>query len=94
VPETGQMKTLSDDELARNLSSVLDDLEHEGEEIVIVRNNRPIGRLVPEPRGMTALEAFGDLYGILTDEEGEAWLKDIEGLDRLLDQELRDPWES
>lgn len=88
------MKTLTDSDLARDLASVLDGLEREGEEVVILRNNRPIGRLVPEPRGMTVREAFGDLCGILTDEEGEALLRDIEQMDRILDQGVRDPWES
>ncbi|MBM4043122.1 MAG: type II toxin-antitoxin system Phd/YefM family antitoxin, partial [Planctomycetes bacterium] len=92
--ETGRMKTVTDSDLARNLTSVLDGLERGGEEVVILRNNRPIGRLVPEPRGMTVREAFGDLCGILTDEEGEALLRDIEQMDRILDQGVRDPWES
>ncbi len=87
------MRTLTAAELARDLSRVLDRLEHDGEEMIIVRDNRPIGRLVPATIGMTVDEAFGDLYGILSDEEGEAWLRDMEGFDRELDGELRDPWE-
>ena len=85
------MKTLTAAELARNLSRVLDRLEHDGEEMIIVRDNRPIGRLVPTTIGMTVDEAFGDLYGILSDEEGEAWLRDMKGFDRNLAQFCRKP---
>jgi len=87
------MTVLTATELARNLSRILDRLEQAGEEVVIVRNNRPVGRLIPGAPTMTCREAFGDLYGTLSDEEGAAWLRDIEGADRPLDQDLHDPWE-
>jgi len=85
------MKAVTDVQLAENLGSILDRLEREGDEVMILRNNRPIARLVPDSRGMTATEAFGDLYGILPDGEGDAWLQDAKGLDRPLDGEFRDP---
>jgi antitoxin (DNA-binding transcriptional repressor) of toxin-antitoxin stability system len=87
------MKTVTDTQLAQNLGSILDRLEHEGGEVVIVRNRRRIARLVPDTPGMTAGEAFADLYGILPEGEGDAWLRDAREMDRPLDKELRDPWE-
>ena len=87
------MATVTATELARNLSRILDRLEHGGEEVVIVRNNRPIGRLIPGAPVMTALEALADLYRTLPDEDGEAWLRESRIPERDWDEELRDPWE-
>ena len=52
-----------------------------------------MARLIPGAPIMTAREFLGDLYGLLSDDEGEAWLRDMKGADRRLDEELRDPWE-
>ena len=87
------MRTMTASDLARNLSAVLDDLERRGEEVVITRKKRPVGRLVPGLPAVRAREALRGLYGVLSDEEGEAWLRDIEKAKRKLDQELRHPWE-
>jgi antitoxin (DNA-binding transcriptional repressor) of toxin-antitoxin stability system len=86
------MRIMTDEEFTRDVRGVLDRFAREGEEIMILRDSQPIARLVPGGRLMTAHEAFAGLAGVLTDEEGEAWLRDAEGLDRLLDQEVRDPW--
>lgn len=87
------MKTLTESDLARDLTSVLDGLEREGEEVVIVRDDHAVARLLPAVQGMRAREFFGDLPGTLTHEEGEALLRDIREMDRVLDQGIRDPWE-
>ena len=42
------MKTLSVTKVARNFSAVMDDLERDQEEVVLMRNQKPIARLVPE----------------------------------------------
>ncbi len=42
------MKKLSATAVARNFSAVLDALERDREEIVLVRNERQVARLVPE----------------------------------------------
>ena len=55
------MKTLTVTEVSRNFSAVMDGIESEQEEIVVVRNHRPIARLVPEPPAQNALEVLGDL---------------------------------
>ncbi|MBI3516577.1 MAG: type II toxin-antitoxin system Phd/YefM family antitoxin [Proteobacteria bacterium] len=91
------MKTLTVTEVARNFSAVMDGLEAEQEEIVLVRNNKPIARLVPEPPAQTALEVLGDLYRTLDDETADRLVSAIKrgrrGKRGTLG-ELRDPWAS
>ena len=65
-------------ETARKVHEVIQEVEANGKEFVVVRNTQPVARIVPEPAPQTALEAMGDLYGILPDEAGAAWLKAIE----------------
>jgi len=86
------MRTVTATEAARNFSRMLDLLEHESEEIVVLRNNQPVAKLVPGAPRMTALEALADLYRTLPDEEGAAWLEDARQMDRRLRKKLRDPW--
>jgi antitoxin (DNA-binding transcriptional repressor) of toxin-antitoxin stability system len=89
------VKTLSVTDVARNFSAVLDDLERDQEEVVLVRNQRQIARLVPEAPRLDALSVFGDLYRTLDDETAEALLATI-ALHRKGRRgrvsELRDPW--
>lgn len=86
------MRTVTATEAARNFSRVLDLLEHGSEEIVVLRNNHPVAKLIPGAPRMTALEALADLYRTLPDEEGAAWLEDARHMDRRLRKQLRDPW--
>jgi prevent-host-death family protein len=86
------MKIMSATEVARGFSRVLNALEHGGEEIVVVRNNQPVAKLVPGAPRMTALEALADIHRMLDDGEGDAWLADARSADRLLAKEARDPW--
>ncbi len=86
------MKTVSATEAARNFSRILDLLEHESEEIVVVRNNHPIAKLVPGAPRQTALQALADLYRTLPDREGAAWLADARRMDRRSRKQVRDPW--
>ncbi|OLC34251.1 MAG: type II toxin-antitoxin system Phd/YefM family antitoxin [Acidobacteria bacterium] len=89
------MKTLTVTEVARNFSAVMDRLEAEQEEVVLIRNNKPIARLVPEPPAQNALEVLGDLYRTLDDETADALIEAIKSGKKAehgrLD-ELRDPW--
>ncbi len=87
------MKVMTDVEFASEVRRVLKEFEGTPEEVVIMHDDRPIARLVPGVPVMVAKEAFGGLAGLLTYEEGEAWLRDMEGFDRPLAEELRDPWE-
>ena len=66
------MKTLSVTTVARNFSAVLNAVERDQEEIVLVRNDRHIARLVPEAPRQDALTVFGDLYRTLDDETADA----------------------
>ena len=86
------MRTLSATEVARNLSRLLDSLEHGGEEIVVMRNQHPVAKLVPGAARMNAIEALGDIFATLDDSEGAVWLDDINRGGRLLVAEARDPW--
>ena len=91
------MKTLSVTEVARNFSAVMDGVEESQEEILLVRNNKPIARLVPEPPARSALEVLGDLYRTLDDETADALAKAVQSArkgGRGTLRELRNPWAS
>jgi len=91
------MKTLTVTEVARNFSAIMDGLESEQEEIVLMRNHRPIARLVPEPAAQNALEVLGDLYRTLDDDTANALAEAIDTgrkSKRGKLQELRNPWAS
>ena len=91
------MKTLTVTEVSRNFSAVMDQVEADQEEIVIVRNNRPIVRLVPEPPEQIASVVLGDLYRTLDDESADALTQAIDvgkKKKRGTLKELRDPWAS
>ena len=86
------MRTITATELARNLRQMLDDVEHRGDEIAVVRNNRQIARIVPGAPRQTALEALGDLYRTLDDRAAATWVQDSRKGARTLRRDLRDPW--
>ena len=91
------MKTLTVTEVARNFSAVMDGVEADQEEIMLVRNHRPIARLVPEPPAQTALEVLGDLYRTLDDKTATALTKAISGASKGSKgtlKDLRNPWAS
>jgi prevent-host-death family protein len=71
------MKTLTVTEMSRNFSAVIDRIETGQEEVLLVRNNRPVARLVPEPPLQTALEVLGELYRTLDDETAESLTRSI-----------------
>jgi antitoxin (DNA-binding transcriptional repressor) of toxin-antitoxin stability system len=85
------MTKITASELARNLSKVLDRLEFGGEEIIILRNDHPIARLIPGSAFRTALEAMADLHRTLTDEAAKGWVAESR-LPGTIDAEARDPW--
>ena len=89
------MKTLSVTDVARNFSAVLDTVEHEQEEIVLVRNRRQVARLVPEAPRQDAMEAFGDLYRTLDEKTAEALSAVVSSHRRSRRgrvSELKNPW--
>ena len=87
------MTSMTVTDFARHLSRVIDRLEHGGEEIVLLRRNHAVAKLIPGAPSVTALDAFSDLFGILPEAEGAEWLRDTAGVDRPLgERELGDPW--
>ena len=92
---SGRVKTRSVTDVARNFSAVLDAVERNQEEIVLVRNKRPIARLVPEPPRQDALSVFGDLYRTLDDTTADALSAAIASHRRGRRgrvSEMKDPW--
>ncbi len=81
-------------ELARKFKQMMNLVEFQGEELIIIRNNHPVAKIIPGPATMTAIEAMSDLYRTLPDDAGAAWVSDSREvtLDNLTS--LRDPWAS
>ena len=82
-------------DVARNFSAVLDAVERDQEEVVLVRNQRHVARLVPEAPRQDALSVFGDLYRTLDDRTAEALSAAIASnrkRRRGRVAELRNPW--
>lgn len=82
-------------EVARNFSAVLDAVEREQQEIVLVRNQRHVARLVPEAPRQDALSVFGDLYRTIDEQTAEALSAAIafsRKSRRGRVAELRNPW--
>ncbi|MEA3436499.1 MAG: type II toxin-antitoxin system Phd/YefM family antitoxin [Thermodesulfobacteriota bacterium] len=80
-------------EFAKNIKKTLDRVEFGGEEIIILRNNHKIARIIPGSPHMTALEAMADLYQTLPPDAAEDWIDDSRIPTKLF-EELRDPWDS
>jgi antitoxin (DNA-binding transcriptional repressor) of toxin-antitoxin stability system len=88
------MLQITSTELARKFKQMMNLVEFKGEELIIVRNNHQIARIIPGPATMTALEAMSDLYRTLPEDAGTTWMKDSrEGATSDL-SEVRDPWAS
>ena len=91
------MKYLTVTEVARNFSAVMDGVERDQEELVLVRNNRTIARVVPESPAQNALEVLGDLYRTLDDQTAAGLVQVLKrvrkGKAGTL-AELRNPWGS
>lgn len=85
------MRTITATDLSRNFRVMLNRVEFQHEELLIMRNNFPVARLVPGPATMTAAEAFADLYRTLPEDAGKSWLTDSR-LDGNQNDEVRDPW--
>lgn len=87
------MGTMTATEFAKNIKKTLDRLEFGGEEIIVIRNNHKIARLIPGSHHMTALEAMADLYHTLPPDAAEDWAKESR-MHGKLSEEIRDPWDS
>lgn len=87
------MQTITATDLSRNFRVMLNRVEFQHEELLIMRNNFPVARLIPGPATMTAAEAFADLYRTLPDGAGTTWLSDSR-VENNQENEVRDPWAS
>jgi antitoxin (DNA-binding transcriptional repressor) of toxin-antitoxin stability system len=93
------MKVLPYDVLARNFPKAWKSIETNGEPVLITRNRRHVARIVPEPPPSTALEIFGDLYGMLGERAGAVLAGQVTAVRngkrrRGTLRELRNPWAS
>ena len=70
------MRTVTATELARNFRAMLDKVEFKHEELIVVRNNHEVARIIPGPARMTALEAMVDLHGTLPEDAAKGWLEE------------------
>jgi prevent-host-death family protein len=70
------MRTVTATELARNFRDMLDKVELKREDLIIVRNNHEIARIIPGQTTMTALEAMADLYRTLPEEAAQGWFEE------------------
>lgn len=90
------MHAVSATEFARNFSQMLDQVEHQGITISIVRNQRQVASVVPQLQVQTAAQAFGDLYRPLEGAIRDNWMLDTKRVAKKLKGELlekgRDPW--
>ena len=81
-------------ELARKFKQMMNLVEFHGEELLIIRNNHQVAKVIPGPAIMTALEAMSDLYKTLPDDAGSTWLKESREASSAGLSEVRDPWVS
>ncbi len=86
------MPTVSIDAFARECRRYLQQLRERGEALVVEDGGVEIARVMPAIGPLTASQALADLYGILSPDEGEAWLADARRAADHLDDEIRDPW--
>ena len=90
------MLPVSATEFARNFSRMLDQVEHQGITISIVRNRKQVATVLPKLRQQSATEAFGDLYRPLAGAVKDDWMADSRRVGRAfkgrLDSKRQDPW--
>jgi PHD/YefM family antitoxin component YafN of YafNO toxin-antitoxin module len=86
------MQTVTATELARNFRVMLDKVEFKHEELIVIRNNHEVARIIPGPATMTALEAMADIYRTIPEEAALGWLADSRSSEKNLTNEVRDPW--
>ena len=88
------MLTVTATEFARNFREMLDKVEFKHEELIVVRNNHEVARIIPGPARMNALEAMADLYRTLPEDAAEGWMEESRQTGDILKDEVRDPWAS
>lgn len=84
------MIQLTATEFTRRFKTILDLVEYHGEEVVLIRNNHKVARIIPGSPHLTAIEAMSDLYRTLPESAADEWEKDSRITGNL--DELKDPW--
>ena len=87
------MTTMSVTEFSKNLRSVFDRIEHGGEEIILIRNNHRIARIIPGAPSQTALQAMSDLYATLPEDAAKDWEEEGRVAEKL-EEGMINPWDS
>ena len=87
------MIEISVTKFSRNLRKIFDRIEHQREEVILIRNKQRIARIIPGETHLKATEAMSDLYQTITDEAAETWLKDSR-IEHSLKDEMVDKWDS
>lgn len=82
------MRTITATEFARNFRAMLDRVEFQREELVVVRNNHEVARVIPGPASMTAIEAMADVYRTLPEDAARDWIKDSRSSKARLKEEV------
>jgi PHD/YefM family antitoxin component YafN of YafNO toxin-antitoxin module len=85
------MRTVTATELARNFRTMFDAVELQHEQLVVVRNNHEVARIIPGPATVTALEAMADIHRTLPEEAAREWLEDARRPESGLGDQVRDP---
>ncbi len=82
-------------EFARNINAAMREMKFSGEDLLLVRNQRPVARITLETKRQTALQAMGDIYRTLDDPPKET-VKFVRqhkrGARKGTLKELRNPW--
>ena len=79
-------------EFAKKLKKAFDLVEYKGEEIVLIRNNHKIARILPGSPHLTALEVMSDLFRTLPEDAAKGW--EQAGRTTSTIDEMKNPWES
>jgi antitoxin (DNA-binding transcriptional repressor) of toxin-antitoxin stability system len=85
------MQAVTATEFARNFSQMLNQVEHQGVTISIVRNHKQIATLAPQLHHQSAMEAFGDLYRPMEHTVNDDWMTDIQRVNQSFNGQLSDP---
>lgn len=87
------MRVVTATDLARNFREMLNQVEFKHEELIIVRNNHEVARLIPGPATMSALAAMSDIYCTLAENAGKSWLADSRKTLTKRANRLCNPWD-
>lgn len=63
------MHSIEVDRMAEQLAALLDDLAH-GEEVLLLKDHEPVGKIVPLSREEKRTPRFGSARGLIKIEEG------------------------